>query len=77
MLAAAGRERVAQRLAVGGALMLLLVSPAFYAFGVWRHDETFSVAVPVAFFVAILWSLWPYRRGALIPERPAEQVQPA
>ena len=77
VLAAAGRERVAQRLAVGGALMLLLVSPAFYALGVWRHDETFSIAVPVALFVAILWSLWPYRRGALIHERSAEQVQPA
>jgi hypothetical protein len=65
VLAAAGRERDARRLAVGGALALLLVSPAFYALGVIRHDETFSVAVPVAFFVATLWSLWPYRRGAL------------
>jgi hypothetical protein len=74
VLAAAGRELAARRLAIGGALTLLLVSPAFYAFGVWRHDETFSVAVPVAFFVAILWSLWPYRRGALVRERPAQQV---
>jgi hypothetical protein len=74
VLASAGRELAARRLAIGGALTLLLVSPAFYAFGVWRHDETFSVAVPVAFFVAILWSLWPYRRGALVRERPAQQV---
>jgi hypothetical protein len=77
VLAAAGRELAARRLAIGGALTLLLVSPAFYAFGVWRHDETFSVAVPVAFFIAILWSLWPYRRGALVRERPAQHVQTA
>lgn len=77
VLAAAGRERAARRLAIGGALTFLLVSLVFYAIGVWRHDETFSVAVPVAFFVAITWSLWPYRRGALVRERPAQQVQPA
>jgi hypothetical protein len=77
VLAAAGRERAARRLAIGGALTLLLVSPALYAFGVWRHDETFSITVPVAFFVAILWSLWPYRRSALIRERSPQQVQPA
>jgi hypothetical protein len=77
VLAAAGREQAARRLAVGGALTLLLVSPVFYAVGVLRHDETFSIAVPVAFFVAIAWSLWPYRRGALVGERPAQQVQPA
>lgn len=70
VLAAAGRERAARRLAIGGALVFLLVSPAFYAIGVLRHDETFSIAVPVALFVAILWSLWPYRRGGL-PEEPA------
>ena len=77
VLAAAGREVAARRLAIGGALTLLLVSPVFYALGVWRHDETFSVAVPVAFFVAIAWSLWPYRRGASVSERSAQQVQPA
>jgi hypothetical protein len=77
VLAAAGRERAARRLAIGGALTFLLVSPAFYGIAVWRHDETFSVAVPVALFVAIAWSLWPYRRGALAHERPAQQVQPA
>ena len=74
VLAAAGREKTAIRLALGGALTLLIVSPVFYAIGVIRHDETFSIAVPVAFFVAIAWSLWPYRRGALIRERPAQQV---
>jgi glycosyl transferase family 87 len=77
VLAAAGRERAARRLAIGGALTFLLISPIFYAIGVVRHDETFSIAVPVAFFVAIAWSLWPYRRGALVRERPAQQVQPA
>jgi len=77
VLAAAGRERASRRLAIGGALTFLLVSLAFYALGVWRHDETFSIAVPVAFFVAITWSLWPYRRGALVRERSAQQVQPA
>jgi hypothetical protein len=77
VLAAAGRERASHRLAIGGALIFLLVSPIFYAIGVWRRDETFSIAVPVAFFLAIAWSLWPYRRGALIRERPAQQVQPA
>ncbi len=77
VLAAAGRERAARRLAIGAALTFLLVSPVFYAIAVWRHDETFSIAVPVALFVAIAWSLWPYRRGALVLERPTEQVQPA
>jgi hypothetical protein len=56
---------------------LLLVSPVFYGIGVLRHDETFSIAVPVAFFVAIAWSVWPYRRNPLIRERPPQQVQPA
>jgi hypothetical protein len=66
-----------RRLTIGGALTFLLVSPLFYAIGVLRHDETFSIAVPVALFVAIAWSLWPYRRGALPRERPAQQVEPA
>jgi hypothetical protein len=77
VLAAAGREQPARRLTIGGALTFLLVSPLFYAIGVLRHDETFSIAVPVALFVAIAWSLWPYRRGALPRERPAQQVEPA
>jgi hypothetical protein len=77
VLAAAERERGARRLAVGAALTFLLVSPLFYGIAVWRHDETYSIAVPVALFVAIAWSLWPYRRGALARERPAQQVQPA
>jgi hypothetical protein len=77
VLAAAGREKAASGLAIAGALTFLLVSPVFYLIGVARHDETFSIAVPVAFFVAITWLLWPYRRAGLIRERPAQQVQPA
>jgi glycosyl transferase family 87 len=77
VLAAAGREKAAKRLAVGGALTFLLVSPVFYGIGVIRRDETFSIAVPVALFVAIAWSLWPYRRGVLVRKRPSQQVQPA
>jgi glycosyl transferase family 87 len=77
VLVASGRERAGIWLAVGGALTLLLVSTLFYAIGVIRHDETFSVAIPVAFFIAIAWSLWPYRRGSLVRERPAQQVQAA
>ena len=77
VLAAAGRETAAKRLAIGGAFTFLVVSLVFYGIAVWRHDETFSILVPVAFFVAIAWSLWPYRRGALVRERPAQQIQPA
>jgi len=77
VLAAAGREKAATRLAIGGALTFLLVSLLFYAIAVARHDETFSIVVPLAFFVAIAWSLWPYRRAALVRENPAQQVQPA
>jgi hypothetical protein len=77
VLAAAGRERAARALGIGAALTFLLVSPVFYAIGVARHDETFSIAVPVAFFVAIIVLVWPYRRGALLRERPSQQVQPA
>ena len=77
VLAAAGREQSARRLAIGGALTFLLVSPIFYGIAVWRHDETFSIAVPVAFFVAIAWALWPYRRSALGNDRSAQQVQAA
>jgi hypothetical protein len=77
VLIAAGRKVAARRLAVGAALSFVLVSLAFYAIAVWRHDETFSVAVPVAMFVAIAWSLWPYRRSGSVSERSAQQVQPA
>ena len=77
VLAAAGRERALARLALAGAATLLFISPAFYAVGVARHDETFSIAIPVGFFAAIAWSLWPYRRGASLAARATRQVQPA
>jgi Glycosyltransferase family 87 len=77
VLITAGREVAARRLAIGGALTFLLVSLVLYAIAVWRHDETFSIVVPVAVFVAITWALWPYRRNASVRERPAQQVQPA
>ena len=78
VLAAAGREHAMTRLALGGAAALLFVSPLFYVLGVARHDETFSVAVPLAFFAALAWSLWPYRRGALVGEQhAAQQIQTA
>ena len=77
VLALAGREATLTRLALGGALVLLVVSPILYGIGVARHDETFSVVVPLGFFVAIAWSLWPYRRGASVRERTSQQVQPA
>ena len=76
VLLAAGRERAMTRLALGGALTLLVVSPVFYAIGVARRDETFSIAVPVAFFVAIVWTLWPYRTAS-VSEHAAQQVQAA
>src|SRR5207253_9027660 len=56
VLVAAGRERAATRLVLAGAATLLFISPVFYAIGVARRDETFSVAIPVAFFLAITWS---------------------
>src|SRR3989442_201079 len=71
------RRFVTYALVLAGALTLLIMSPIFYAIGVARHDETFSVAVPVGFCGAILWALWPYRAGALIRERSAQQVQAA
>lgn len=77
VLASAGRERAMVRLALGGALTLLLVSPVLYGIGVARHDETFSVVVPLGFFLAIAWAMWPYRRGSVLRERAAQQVQPA
>jgi glycosyl transferase family 87 len=77
VLATAGREAAARRLAIGCAITFLVVSPVLYAIAVLRHDETFSIVVPVAIFVAILWLLWPYRRRALVRERPPQQVQPA
>ena len=46
------------RFAIAWALVLLIVSPIFYAIGVERHDETFSCLVPDAAFVAVVVALW-------------------
>jgi len=37
---------------------LLIVSPVLYGIAVLRHDETFSVLVPLGFFIAIVLLLW-------------------
>jgi hypothetical protein len=77
VLIAARRERAMIRLALGGAFTLLFVSPVFYAVGVLRHDETFSITVPVVFFAAISYALWPYRRRRLAQERAPQEIQAA
>jgi len=51
-------ERVGRRFALAAAGTLLIVSPVFYGVAVLRHDETFSVLVPLGFFVAIVLLLW-------------------
>jgi len=51
-------ERVGRRFALAAAGTLLIVSPVFYGIAVLRHDETFSVLVPLGFFVAIVLLLW-------------------
>ena len=51
-------ERSGRRFALAAAGTLLIVSPVFYGIAVLRHDETFSVLVPLGFFVAIVLLLW-------------------
>jgi hypothetical protein len=51
-------ERAARRFALAAAGTLLVVSPVLYGIAVARHDETFSVLVPLGFFVAIVVLLW-------------------
>ena len=52
----------ARTFAVACAGVFLIVSPALYAIGVARHDETFSCVVPIAAFVSIVALLWHRRR---------------
>ncbi|OLC55510.1 MAG: hypothetical protein AUH85_09135 [Chloroflexi bacterium 13_1_40CM_4_68_4] len=52
----------ARTFAVAWAGVFLIVSPALYAIGVARHDETFSCVVPIAAFVSIVALLWHRRR---------------
>jgi hypothetical protein len=47
--------------AVAWSLVILVVSPIFYAFGVSRRDETFSCLIPIAAFVSIVALLWRHR----------------
>jgi len=51
-------EPAARRFALAAAGTLLIVSPVLYAIAVARHDETFSVLVPLGFFGAIVLLLW-------------------
>jgi hypothetical protein len=67
-------ERVAKRFALVAAGTLLLVSPVLYGIAVLRHDETFSVIVPIGFFIAILFLLWRERSGAATAVAPAWQA---
>lgn len=58
---AARRSRASRPLALGGAGLLVLVSPLLYALAVARHRESFSAVIPVVVFVAIVLALWPDR----------------
>jgi len=61
----AGRsERVGRRFALAASGTLLIVSPVLYGIAVARHDETFSVLVPLGFFIAIVLLLWREPAGA-------------
>jgi hypothetical protein len=51
-------DRAGKRFALAAAGTLLFVSPVLYGIAVLRHDETFSVLVPIGFFVAIILLLW-------------------
>lgn len=50
--------------ALAAAFALLVIAPALYAIAVLRHDETFSVVLPAALFVAIVVLLWRDARAA-------------
>lgn len=55
--------RAAARLLLAGVAVLVVVSTALYGLAVVRHRESFSVVVPLLFYVAIVGSLWPSRSG--------------
>lgn len=57
-------ERAGRRFALAAAGTLLVVSPVLYGIAVLRRDETFSVLVPLGFFIAIVVLLWRERAGA-------------
>ena len=58
------RSRRARSFALGAVAMLFVISPLFYALAVARHRESFTAAVPVILFLAIVIALWPVRREA-------------
>jgi hypothetical protein len=62
--------------AIAWSLVFLIVSPIFYAFGVSRHDETFSCLIPIAAFISIVALLWRQRHDSAIESarRPASSV---
>ena len=66
-------DQAAKRFALAAAGTLLLVSPVLYGIAVLRHDETFSVVVPIGFFIAIIALLWreDARVTAVVPARQA------
>jgi hypothetical protein len=64
VLAAHGR-RTARLVALGGAGILLVVSPVMYVLAVSRHRESFSAVIPVLVFVLIVSALWSLRREPL------------
>jgi hypothetical protein len=67
-------ERAGKRFALAATGTLLFVSPVLYGIAVLRHDETFSVVVPIGFFVAILAVLWRERSGTATVAVPAWQA---
>lgn len=67
-------ERAGRSFALAAAGTLLFVSPVFYAIAVLRHDETFSVLVPLGFFVAIVLLLWRHPSGAAAAVAPAAKA---
>lgn len=68
VLAARGDERGARGLALATAFAGIVIAPVFYAIAVMRHDETFSVLLPIAAFAAVL---------LLVRERAPQEIQPA
>jgi len=57
-------EQLGRRFALAASGTLLVVSPVLYGIAVARHDETFSVVVPLGFFIAIVLLLWREPAGA-------------
>ena len=62
VLLARRSARLARSFALGAVAVLFVISPLFYALAVARHRESFTAAVPVILFLAIVIALWPVRR---------------